>query len=369
LVGMSDSLLSKIEELTTDIVEFADSTGDELGKLGGLALKIGAKIGLKGLKMIPFLGSFVNFYYAKQHFDNEEYFDGVYELISGVAGFFPGPGTIISMVMDGYKIFAEIEANKIEQETGKKPEFKDILGQQMKKIATFVFDKIKAGKVPILSTFFKFGEGIGHMIMGDFSEGLESWSHILPSLLGGKDSPVYQYVAKGLGVIWSLTKETSSSAFDSAVEMAGDAWGFMSDVFDSIGNTLKSFFNGVISWIDDALVAGQNAIIDVANKVPFVDIDRVEQGTKTDFFQVDDGMITKDGKVTAFNDKDDVLAAKSGGPIDKMLDGNSAVMKSLASINAQQLNVLVEIRDGISALKSSGGVSFNNNSLTEEFYA
>ena len=85
--------------------------------------------------------------------------------------------------------------------------------------------------------------------------------------------------------------------------------------------------------------------------------------------KINDGTILKNGRVTAFDDQDDLLAAKSGGPIDKMLDGNSKVMKSIASINAQQLNVLVEIRDGISALKSSGGISFNNNSLTEEFYA
>ena len=117
------------------------------------------------------------------------------------------------------------------------------------------------------------------------------------------------------------------------------------------------------------LSAGQNKIIDVANKVPFVDLDRVEQGSKEPFFKIDDGMISKDGRVTRFDDQDDILAAKRNGPIDKMLDGNSKVMKSLADINTQQLNVLIEIRNGINALQSSGGLTFSDNSLTKEFYA
>ena len=68
-----------------------------------------------------------------------------------------------------------------------------------------------------------------------------------------------------------------------------------------------------------------------------------------------------DGRVTRFDSQDDILAAKKGGPIDKMLDQNSA-------IQSQQLNVLREIRDGIRALQSSD-MSFNNSSLTQEFYA
>ena len=368
LTTMSEDFMTKVEELGQGFIDFADSTGDELGKLIGLAAKVGAKIGLKGFKMIPFIGSLINFGFGIDHMKKGEYVAGAWEFVSGIAGLFPGVGTTISILMDGYKIFAEIQSNKIEQETGEKPSFGDMLMKNSKELGRIILKKLQAGKIPIFSTLFKFGEGIGHMAMGDFSEGLESWSYILPSLLGGKDSPIYQSVSKGLGAMWGLAKETGTSAFNTGGEMALDAWGFMADVFDSIGKTLKSFFNGVISWIDDALVAGQNAIIDVANKVPFVDIDRVEQGSKEPFFKIDDGTITKDGKVTAINDQDDILAAKRGGPIDKMLDQNSAVMQSIASINSQQLNVLVEIREGIKSLSKSGGLAFSNTSLTQEFF-
>lgn len=411
LTSMSEELVDKIKGFTKDIVEFADSTGDEFGKLGGLALKIGAKIGLKGLKMIPFLGSFVNFYYAKKHFDNEEYFDGVYELISGVAGFFPGPGTIISMVMDGYKIYAEIEANKREEETGEKPSFSDILGEQAMKLATFIGNAIKDGKVPILSTLFKFGEGIGYFITGDWKEGLESWSHILPSLLGGKESPLYKSVAGGLNTMFALVQENAPAAFETAATMAGDAWGWMTDMFADIGKVFLGFFDGIMGWIKGTIQKGKDFLWDmipdvlkpgkeerlkeaqeVANAAgrrgamddsikAIIDRDPeafyAASGAGAEARQaylksqgygatsLNDGMITKNGRVTAFNNQDDILAAKKGGPIDKMLDGNSAVMKSIQSINSQQLNVLIEIRD---SLKSGGNLTFSNASLAQEFF-
>ncbi len=424
---MSDDFMAKIDEFTGGVVEFADSTGDELGKLGGLALKVGAKIGLKGLKMIPFLGAFVNFYYAFDHFQKGEYFDGVYELISGVAQFFPGPGTLISMVMDGYKIYAEIEANKVEQETGEKPTFSDILGGHAKKLFFFVVDKITKGQVPMLSTIYKFGEGIYHFGSGRLSEGLESWSHILPSLLGGKESPIYKYVAGGLNTLWELTKESAPGAMEKAGEMASDAWGWMKDIFSDIGEVFMGFFDGIKNWIGDMNQSGKEIIYDlipdvfkdqglneikanpkeytkkdlkesrnrmyeIRDRVGVEEFEKNMMGTSHEHRQawlkeqgyvkavdvqtkianqknVKDGQIYKNGTTVAYDSQDDVLAAKRGGPIDKMLDGNSAVMKSIQSINSQQLNVLVEIREGIKSLKSSGGdLAFSNTSLTQEFF-
>ena len=90
---------------------------------------------------------------------------------------------------------------------------------------------------------------------------------------------------------------------------------------------------------------------------------------------IDDGMISKNGNVTRFDDQDDVLAAKRGGPIDKLLDANSAVMSELNSVSKNQLNVLISIRDGINMLVSKSGgsnnteVQFTTNPLTQEFYA
>ena len=76
---------------------------------------------------------------------------------------------------------------------------------------------------------------------------------------------------------------------------------------------------------------------------------------------MDDGIVYQNGRATRISGKDSLIALKKGGPIEKMLDQNSA-------IQAQQLNVLREIRDGIRALRSSD-LSFNNSSLSQEFYA
>lgn len=90
---------------------------------------------------------------------------------------------------------------------------------------------------------------------------------------------------------------------------------------------------------------------------------------------IQDGLIYNNGKVTRFDNQDDILAAKSGGPIDKMLNTNSKVMTEINAINQNQLNVLMQIRDGIRALssnKSSNGptdITFEPSTLTQEFYA
>ena len=390
---MSEDFVKRVKEFGQEIIDFGDATGDEFGKLAGIAAKVGGKlglkVGLKSLKMVPFLGSLVNFAYAFDHFKKEEYFDGAWELVSGIAGLIPGAGTIVSMLMDGVKIFGEIEANKQQKETGEKPSFANVLGQQAEKLALFISDAIMDGKVPILSTMWKFGEGIGYFIKGDWAKGAEAWTHILPSLLGGKESPLYKSVAGGLNTLWGLAKETNPGAFDKAEELAGDAWNFIVPLFEQIGEVLLSFFNGIKNWLSDTINKGEKAINDatglevfateenqgktsaVANAGKASALAAIPGGQlafKAWDYIMNDGMISKNGQVTRFDDQDDLLAAKKNGPIDKMLDGNSKIMKSIAAINEQQLNVLVEIRDGIRSL-SSGGISFNNNSLTEEFYA
>ena len=100
--------------------------------------------------------------------------------------------------------------------------------------------------------------------------------------------------------------------------------------------------------------------------------------------KVDDGFISKNGRVIRFNDQDDILAAKKGGPIERMLDGNSAIMRNIAGINSQQLSVLESIREGIVAIAegsvsisdSSGDNQSNNtplnfspDTLTQQYYA
>ncbi len=76
-----------------------------------------------------------------------------------------------------------------------------------------------------------------------------------------------------------------------------------------------------------------------------------------------DGIISQNGIATRIDGDDSILAAKPGGPIDKMLDQNSA-------IQSKQLNVLVAIRNEVQAIKNavSTNVSYADSTLTQEFY-
>ena len=362
LTTMSEDFVAKVKELGKDFIDFGDRAGDAIGKLPAMAAKIAKVIPIKTLKFLPLVGSLISFGYAYKHIKDGQYISGLYELTSGIANLFPGVGTAVSIGMDAIKFM--YEANAPTNEQGDPIDFGTFIKGKALEYGGIILDKIKEGKVPMLSGVWKLGEAIGYFASSKFKEGFTSLMNFFPAFLGQGDA---EQMYNAISALASMVNE--SEPVKVGKQMAGEAFGFMKDVFDSIGNTLKSFFNGVISWIDEALVAGQNKIIDVANKVPFVDLDRVEQGSKEPFFKIDDGMISKDGRVTRFDDQDDILAAKRNGPIDKMLDGNSKVMKSLADINTQQLNVLIEIRNGINALQSSGGLTFSDNSLTKEFYA
>lgn len=327
--------------------------------------------------------------------------------------------------MDGYKIYAEVEANRREKAGEKKPAFKSILKEHAKKLGTFVYESIRDGNVPILSGLFKFGEGIGLIATGNFKEGFGKWAEILPAMLGPWGKPGSP-LRDAIDTFTDIGGETINDAVQGGKRMAGDAWGWMSEIFSDIGAVFVGFFDGIKKWVSDTIQKGKDLIWDMIPDALKPDVEHLPDDTQrkaawnaqqqmrqderdrsmskeeqraeaimhmtprelkyfkktgiiadgkiTDEMlgetaKINDGRIYKDGKVTSYNSQDDILAAKSGGPIDKMLDGNSAVMKSLASINAQQLNVLVEIREGIKSLgKSDSKLSFSNTSLTQEFF-
>ena len=100
---------------------------------------------------------------------------------------------------------------------------------------------------------------------------------------------------------------------------------------------------------------------------------------------VEDGVITHGGQTVRINSRDDVLALKTGGPLDSMFkskDSNgiqdAAVFNDIKSVSIAQLQILTSIRDGIMALgrtsqasTSSGPsqVNFKPNLATAEYYA
>ena len=108
---------------------------------------------------------------------------------------------------------------------------------------------------------------------------------------------------------------------------------------------------------------------------------RAKQGTK-----VNDGIIYHGGQTVRINSKDDVLALKKGGPLDRMMQPNSMdigsaqIFGDMKEFSRLQLETLIDIRNGIVAMVqqngsflSSGGtsspskVNFTPNKVTSDF--
>jgi hypothetical protein len=458
LLQMEEDFIAKIKGWGDGVVKFADESGDEFGKLGALAMKIAKFIPLKSLKMLPLIGSLINFYYAWDHFDKGEYFDGTWELISGIINFFPG-GQFVSPLMDGYKIYAEIIANREEKETGKKPTFSDIIGRQLKALGGWLMTKIAEGKVPLLSTFYMIGEGLGMMFTGDTLGGIEKLLLSFPALLGQgyNDSPLM----RGCEWLYELMFEEDSEAREAGSRMAGGAWGWLEEAFSGIGEIIYSFWESITDWIDNTIQKGKDLVWDLIPDALKPNIPSQEErgfgdedfqqrskeqfkGAKAyqrwrdkndpggdeaytsgeaalmakgfnetdqemiDFYaeeakkdailrqrfedyrdgvtqneaggygnydimpppSIKDGIVHQNGRATRIDGGDSGIFAKKGGPIDKMLDQNSEVMKTIQGINKKQLDVLIEIRDGILSLSQPPSEpSFNNAPLTQEFFS
>lgn len=98
--------------------------------------------------------------------------------------------------------------------------------------------------------------------------------------------------------------------------------------------------------------------------------------------KVDDGVIMHGGQTVRINSKDDVLALKTGGPLDKLMNpstldiGSAQVFDDMRELGKAQLQTLVAIKNGINALVAGAGstasskmeVDLSPNRTTTEFY-
>lgn len=98
--------------------------------------------------------------------------------------------------------------------------------------------------------------------------------------------------------------------------------------------------------------------------------------------EVNDGVIMHGGQTVRINSKDDVLALKTGGPLDKLMNpstlniDSAQVFDDMRELGKAQLQTLVAIKNGINALVASAGstaspkmgVDLSPNRTTTEFY-
>jgi hypothetical protein len=98
--------------------------------------------------------------------------------------------------------------------------------------------------------------------------------------------------------------------------------------------------------------------------------------------KINDGVIMHGGKTVRINSKDDVLALKTGGPLDKLMRpstldiGSAQVFDDMRELGKAQLQTLVAIKNGIIALAAKGGqspagpmeIDLKRDKLTDMFY-
>ena len=381
LATLTDDIKEKFQAMARGILDFGSEVAVDIGHLPAMAAKIAKFIPIKTLKFLPLIGSLISFGMAWHHFQKNEYISALWELTSGIANLFPGIGTAISVGMDMIKFFYEANA-PIDADTGEAMDFGAFIKMKAKEIGGVVLDKIKEGKVPLLSGAWKLGEAIGHFISKDWKGGFKALREFLPALLGqGDGAQMYQ----AIDALGSMISE--SDIGKKAVAIVGDSWSWIKDFFSGVGDMFSNMFTAISEWIGEAITDGMNAIKDAPGKL--IDgvwntglsvFDAVNPFTGEEGGIVPGTSYTGDKVVARVNSGEMVLNQKQQATLFKqangeMLDANSAVMSELNNVNKNQLNVLISIRDGINMLVSKSGgsnnteVQFTTNPLTQEFYA
>ena len=424
IATLLDNVQASFDDIVGSVLEFGSEIASDIGSLPAMALKLARFLPLKKLKFIPLLGPLINFGMSYKAFKEGNIVEGLWELTSGIAGLIPGIGTAVSVGMDLVKMIYESTATTDEQ--GNKQSFGSWLGDMAKTVGSWLWEKVKAGNIPFFSAAYRLGESIGMIIGGDVSGGLKNLLLVLPNMFGISGDNLNSMI----GIFNTFMGSETGQKVKSGLSSAGD---FISDLFTKMGEGITDFFGKIKDWVDGKIQDGINTVKSffgfgddeeeeksrlaeqrrmmdarAAARKPYIDrakkrlgdnwrknmlegesgLDYVnrqiriekEREYKGPYMSgkepgVEDGIIYNNGKVTRFDNQDDILAAKSGGPIDKMLNTNSKVMTELNAINQNQLNVLMQIRDGIRALssnKSSNGptdITFEPSTLTQEFYA
>jgi len=132
-----------------------------------------------------------------------------------------------------------------------------------------------------------------------------------------------------------------------------------------IGDYLGRFVSDKITEVYPMTKLG-GVVMDAFGITPASSPEEVKSQVKS----VEDGVITHGGQTVRINSKDDVLALKTGGPLDSMFKSkdssgiqDAAVFNDIKSVNIAQLQILTSIRDGIMAL-GTASVSTKKTSVT-----
>ena len=228
---------------------------------------------LPKLKFIPVLGGLFSLYEAYDYFKKGNIVQGILGLVSGIASFIPGAGTIVSLVSGGVNILLDLITSN-EQKPSKdgkkepaKPGIMKMANDWIKEKATKVFS----------GAFGMISKGWEAIKKGAVILGLVAWSSFIPALAWIE--PVYNWLMGTpetikedgekepaqpgiLSKAWSWVKEKVKTKllFPALVKLA-TGWQDLQK-----GNILKglytwatlipgfSWLGGIVSWLLDSSV-------------------------------------------------------------------------------------------------------------------
>jgi len=393
----------------TNIAKFASSVVDFLKPAGPDAVKIGkgakgalmaSKVGLKFLKFLRFLpviGGLVSFGFAFVKFKNGDNVGGMLELLSGVLNLIPlGFTNIASALIDGYILYRDFQLAK----PGNTPDNVD--GNILDSITGFISNKLipVLRYVPGIGGIIQLGEAVGKFAGGDMIGGFRDLYGGLFGLVGGKG--LGDAVDSGFDFIVGMF---DSDAIDSPAANKGSTFkDFTSNIWQAVKDKVKKFGTKVKDYVIDTIpfardllgdteaaedneASSGNAGVNIVKKVAKAGFNMSPIGLAAkagsaiaDFF-MNDGILTHGGQKVRINSKDDVLALKTGGPLDKLLNpstldiGSAQVFDDMRELGKAQLQTLVAIKNGINALVAKGGqstsglmeINLKQNKLTNAF--
>jgi hypothetical protein len=179
--------------------------GGVLSKLGGGALKgmLGKLLGgvMKVFKKVPIIGTLISIGYAVSRFKNGDVIGGGLEVLSGIAGLFPGIGTGISIAIDALNAILDYKAGGAtgKQQGGKISILKDMLG--------WLYGKIKYMPVigPLLGMGVAITEGKWGEALKQLAKGLIPPLGVIVDLFENKEA-VGKAVSKSVNFIGSISK-------------------------------------------------------------------------------------------------------------------------------------------------------------------
>lgn len=238
-----------IGKRAADIIDLVPGGFKRIASLIGSALSSVFKGGLKGLKLIPYIGNLVNLYFAYQRFSSGDIAGGFMELASGLADFVPGIGNILGIGLDLYLLYRDVTTTP-EQRTSLVPgAFKSAM-QSVKSYFVSMLSNIP--NLPILGNIYRFGQGISRILSGDVAGGMRQSIEAVVGWIPLAGGAILQ-AFDALSAFFNMTAEPVSAAATpaSGASLGSSIGGYIRQKFSSLG----SFARGAIAAVGGPLAA------------------------------------------------------------------------------------------------------------------